>query len=100
MRRMLNRALAATLVCGMVAVMTSCKSGKTVKETSASDDKSLAVKCINGTFVGRKAENVIAYNYGKAPVQAPGDIAAEYGMGEDCLYLNIWRADEAANADT
>ena len=24
-------------------------------------DKSLAVKCINGTFVGRKTENVIAY---------------------------------------
>ena len=89
-------------------------------------DKSLAVKCINGIFVGKKAENVIAYkgipfvgqqpvgdlrwkapvdvtpndgiyeayNYGKAPVQAPGDIAAEYGMGEDCLYLNIWKAEE------
>lgn len=37
-----------------------------------------------------------AYSYAKAPVQAPGDPAAEYGTGEDCLYLNIWKADEAA----
>jgi len=91
-------------------------------------DQSLAVKCINGTFVGKKAENIIAYKgipfvgrqpvgalrwkapvdvvaddgiyeayyYGKAPVQSPGDPSAEYGTGEDCLYLNIWKADEAA----
>ena len=91
-------------------------------------DQSLAVKCINGTFVGKKAENIIsykgipfvgqqpvgnlrwkapvdvtpddgiyeAYYYGKAPVQASGDPAAEYGTGEDCLYLNIWHADDAA----
>lgn len=32
----------------------------------------------------------------ESPVQAPGDPAAEYGMGEDCLYLNIWKTDEAA----
>ena len=94
--------------------------------TDGNYDKSLAVKCINGTFVGRKTENVIAfkgipfvgqqpvgnlrwkapvdvtpndgvyeaYNYGKAPFQAPGDPAGEYGQSEDCLYLNIWRADE------
>ena len=24
-------------------------------------DKSLAVKCINGTFVGKKTDNIIAY---------------------------------------
>ena len=91
-------------------------------------DQSLAVKCINGTFVGKKAENIIsykgipfvgqqpvgnlrwkapvdvtpsdgvyeAYYYGKAPVQEVGDPAAEYGTGEDCLYLNVWKADEAA----
>ena len=87
-------------------------------------DKSLAVKCINGTFVGKKADGVIsfkgipfvgqqpvgnlrwkapvdvtpddgvyeAYNYGKAPIQEPGDPAAEYGTSEDCLYLNVWKA--------
>nr|AFQ23771.1 thermostable carboxylesterase [uncultured bacterium] len=91
-------------------------------------DQALAVKCINGTFVGKKAENIIsykgipfvgqqpvgnlrwkapvdvtpddgvyeAYYYGKAPVQEVGDPAAEYGTGEDCLYLNVWKADEAA----
>ncbi|MBQ7528925.1 carboxylesterase/lipase family protein [bacterium] len=91
-------------------------------------DKSLAVKCVNGTFVGKKAEGVIAYkgipfvgrqpvgelrwkapvnvipndgiyeayHYEKAPIQAPGDIAAEYGTSEDCLYLNIWKSDKTA----
>ena len=91
-------------------------------------DQSLAVKCVNGTFVGKKAENIIsykgipfvgqqpvgnlrwkapvdvtpddgvyeAYYYGKAPVQEVGDPAAEYGTGEDCLYLNVWRTDEEA----
>lgn len=91
-------------------------------------DKALAVKCINGTFVGKESEGIVsykgipfvgkqpvgdmrwkapvdvipndgiyeAYHYGKAPVQAPGDIAAEYGTGEDCLYLNIWKSDEVA----
>ena len=86
------------------------------------------VKCINGTFVGKKAENIIsykgipfvgqqpvgnlrwkapvdvtpndgvyeAYYYGKAPVQEVGDPAAEYGTGEDCLYLNVWKADKEA----
>ena len=92
-------------------------------------DQSLAVKCINGTFVGKKQENIIsykgipfvgqqpvgnlrwkapvdvtpddsvyeAYYYGKAPVQAKGDPAAEYGTSEECLYLNIWHSDEAAD---
>ncbi|MBR6142217.1 MAG: carboxylesterase/lipase family protein [Bacteroidaceae bacterium] len=96
--------------------------------TDGNYDKSLAVKCINGTFVGKKAENVIsykgipfvgqqpvgnlrwkapvdvtpddgvyeAYYYGKAPIQEPGDPSAEYGTSEDCLYLNVWKADEAA----
>ena len=134
--------LAATLVCGTTTVLTSCSDNKdnSVPENSESEqkgvnkkitddnyDKSLAVKCINGTFVGKKTENVVAYkgvpfvgqqpvgnlrwkapvdvtpsndvyeayNYAKAPVQAPGDPAIENGMGEDCLYLNIWKADEA-----
>lgn len=106
--------------------------GKNQKITNGNYDKSLAVKCINGTFVGKKKENIIsfkgipfvgqqpigdlrwkapvdvtpddgiyeAYFYGKAPVQAPGDPAVEIGMSEDCLYLNIWKADEAAAEKT
>ena len=98
------------------------------KITDGNFDQSLAVKCINGTFVGKKAENIIsykgipfvgqqpvgnlrwkapvdvtpndgvyeAYYYGKAPVQEVGDPAAEYGTGEDCLYLNVWKADKEA----
>jgi para-nitrobenzyl esterase len=98
------------------------------KITDGNYDQSLAVKCINGTFVGKKAENIIsykgipfvgqqpvgnlrwkapvdvtpddgvyeAYYYGKAPIQEPGDPSAEYGTSEDCLYLNVWKADEAA----
>ena len=104
-------------------LMSQC--GENQQITDSHYDQSLAVKCINGTFVGKKAENVIsykgipfvgqqpvgnlrwkapvdvtpndgvyeAYYYGKAPVQAPGDPAVENGMSEDCLYLNIWRAD-------
>jgi len=99
--------------------------GENKKITDGNYDKSLAVKCVNGTFVGKKTDNVIAYKgipfvgkqpvgalrwkapvdcvpdsgvyeayyYGKAPCQA-SDIAAEYGTGEDCLYLNIWKADD------
>jgi para-nitrobenzyl esterase len=89
-------------------------------------DASLATKCVNGIFVGKKVENIIsykgipfvgqqpvgnmrwkapvdvtpndgvyeAYYYGKSPVQAPGDPAALYPMGEDCLYLNLWKSDD------
>ena len=102
--------------------------GENKKITDGNYDKSLAAKCINGTFIGKKTENIIsykgipfvgkqpvgelrwkapvdvtpddgvyeAYYYGKTPVQTPGDPAALYAMGEDCLYLNIWKADEAA----
>ena len=93
-------------------------------------DKSLAVKCINGTFVGKRSENIIAFKgipfVGKQPVgeyrwKAPVDIvpddavyeacynakspcqpenvseqASLYYQSEDCLYLNIWKADEAS----
>ena len=91
-------------------------------------DQSLAVKCINGTFVGRKKENVIVYRgipyVGQQPVgelrwKAPVDIVPDdgvyeayynaksaygngqletgslYYMDEDCLYLNVFKADEA-----
>jgi len=95
--------------------------------TDGKYDKSLAIKCINGTFVGKKRDGVIAYKgipfVGKQPVgeyrwKAPVDfvpddgvyeayyngkspcqpydrsqVASLYVTGEDCLYLNVWRAD-------
>jgi para-nitrobenzyl esterase len=102
--------------------------GKNQKIVDGHYDQSLAVKCINGTFVGKKTENIIsykgipfvgqqpvgnlrwkapvdvtpndgvyeAYYYGKAPIQEPGDPSTMYGTSEDCLYLNVWKADEAA----
>jgi para-nitrobenzyl esterase len=101
--------------------------GENQKIIDSDYDQSLAVKCINGTFVGKKKENIISYKgipfvgqqpvgdlrwkapvdiipndgvyeayfYGKSPVQSPGDPAALYPMGENCLYLNIWKTDEA-----
>jgi len=88
-------------------------------------DKSLAVRCINGTFVGSRTENVIVYKgipfVGRQPVgelrwKAPVDVVPDdavyeayyYGktacqdaalsdyQGEDCLYLNVWKADDAS----
>ena len=104
--------------------------GENKKITDGNYDKSLAVKCINGTFVGRKTENVIAYKgipfVGEQPVgehrwKAPVDVvpdegiyeayynakspcqvvdewqrASLYPQGEDCLYLNVWKADDGA----
>ena len=119
---------AVTALCGCAAAsdINEAQYGENKKIINNNYDKSLAVKCINGTFVGKKAENVVAYKgipfvgkqpvgelrwkapvdaaaddgiyeayyYGKTPVQAPGDVAALYPMGEDCLYLNIWKADD------
>ncbi|MBR5396070.1 MAG: carboxylesterase family protein [Bacteroidaceae bacterium] len=141
MRELKKCIMAATLVCGTTMGLTSCSSNDdnsvtpepeteypNKKITDGNYDKTLAVKCINGTFVGKKAENIIsykgipfvgqqpvgnlrwkapvdvtpsndvyeAYNYSKAPVQAPGDPAVENGMDENCLYLNIWKAEEAS----
>ena len=104
--------------------------GENKRITDDNYDKSLAVKCINGTFVGRKTENVVAYKgipfTGKPPVgalrwKAPTDYCPDDGVyeayyngksplqgediseggslyyqSEDCLYLNIWKADEAS----
>ena len=148
-----NWMMAAILVCGATMVLTSCvdtidnpvtendplaevkaelnaQYGENKKITDGNYDKSLAVKCINGTFVGRKTENVIAYKgipfVGEQPVgehrwKAPIDIvpddgiyeayyngkspcqvdddwqrASYYPQGEDCLYLNVWKADDGA----
>ena len=102
--------------------------GENKKITDGNYDKSLAVKCINGTFVGKKNENVIAFKgipfVGKQPVgelrwKAPVDFVPDEGVyeayyngkspcqidensqvsslyvqGEDCLYLNVWKADD------
>ena len=94
------------------------------KITDGHYDQSLAVKCINGTFVGKKSERVITYKgipfvdkqpvgdlRWKAPVEyTPNDgIYEAYNFaklscqdlsitdhqGEDCLYLNVYKADEA-----
>ena len=98
--------------------------------TDGNYDKSLAVKCVNGTFVGKKTDGIIAYKgipfVGKQPVgelrwKAPVEFVPDDGVyeayyngkspcqeeaiteggslyiqGEDCLYLNVWKADEAS----
>ena len=90
--------------------------------TDGDYDKSLAVKCINGTFVGKKTDSVISYKgipfVGKQPVgelrwKAPADVVPDDGIyeayyfgktacqdkemsahqGEDCLYLNVWQSE-------
>ena len=104
------------------------KYGENKRIADGNYDKSLAVKCINGTFVGKKNDGVIAYKgipfVGKQPVgnlrwKAPVDVvpddgvyeayyngktpcqldydaqvASVYARGEDCLYLNVWKADD------
>lgn len=95
------------------------------KITDGKYDKSLAVKCINGTFVGEKTDNIISYKgipfVGEQPVgkyrwKAPVNFTPDDGVyeayhfaklsvqdlsvtdhqGEDCLYLNVWKADDAS----
>ena len=100
--------------------------GVNKKITDGNFDKSLAVKCVNGTFVGKKTENIItfkgipfvgkqpvgelrwkapvdyvadngvyeAYYNGKSSWQAEGDPSSFYVRGEDCLYLNVYKADD------
>lgn len=97
--------------------------------TDGNYDRTLAVKCVNGTFVGRKTDDVVAFRgipyVGEQPVgklrwKAPVDVRADegvyeayynaksaygnpsfevgsmYDLDEDCLYLNVWKADEPA----
>ena len=104
--------------------------GENRQITDGNYDKSLAVKCINGTFVGKKTDNVIAYKgipfvgrqpvgdlrwkppvdfgpddgvyeayyFGKAPCQIDSlaQVSSMYPNGEDCLYLNVWKSEEAS----
>jgi len=106
--------------------------GENKKITDGNYDKSLAVKCINGTFVGKRTDGVVAFKgipfvgqqpvgelRWKAPVECVADdgiyeayyngkspcqvedvfqIASHYPQGEDCLYLNVWKAEGASAA--
>ena len=146
MKKVISLSLAALLVLSLVTYgSTSAKAEETLSElkarimsqygenkpiTDGKYDKSLAVKCVNGTFVGKKDNGVIAYKgipfVGKQPVgefrwKAPVDFVPDDGVyeayyngkspfqeeaiseggslyvqGEDCLYLNVWKADEAS----
>ena len=147
-----QKIFAAILMGGMVTVLTSCtdrednpvQKPQTVEEkmkslygenkeiTDGDFDQSLAVKCINGTFVGKKTDNIIAFKgipfVGQQPVgdlrwKAPVEVvpddrvyeayyyaksarqretssekAGYYYQSEDCLYLNVWKADEMTDA--
>ena len=103
--------------------------GENKRITDGNYDEALAVKCINGTFVGKKTDDIIMYRgipfVGKQPVgdlrwKAPVDAVPDdgvyeayynaksaygngqletgslYYMDEDCLYLNVWLADETS----
>ena len=65
--------------------------GENKQITDGKYDPSLAVKCMNGTFVGKKTENIIAYKgipfVGKQPVgeyrwKAPVDVTPDDGVYE------------------
>lgn len=133
-REIIKDPISATLTEEHAEVMSQLKEvaraqyGENKKITDGNYDESLAVKCVNGTFVGRKADNTIVYRgipfVGEQPVgelrwKAPVDVApddgvyeayyngkccpqreveysAAYIQGEDCLYLNVWKADDAS----
>ena len=65
--------------------------GENKRITDADYDRTLAVKCINGTFVGRKTENVVMYRgipyVGRQPVgelrwKAPVEAVPDDGIYE------------------
>ena len=82
--------------------------GENKKITDGNYDKSLAVKCINGTFVGKRSGGIVAYKgivyeayyNAKSPYQReePSEKASLYVQGEDCLCLNIWKAEGSSAA--
>ena len=130
-------------ICGAVAVGTTCevahalndqnalkeqvraRYGENKRITDDNYDKSLAVRCVNGTFVGRKTGNVVeykgipfvgeqpvgknrfkkpvpfgkdegiyeAYHFGKGSLQpeTDDDAGSLAVLGEDSLYLNVWK---------
>ena len=162
MKRMMHWVLASTLVCGASVFTACFDSvadnsvtvpeeevnefldmdkskermqalyGENKKITDGNYDKALAVKCINGTFVGKRSDGVVAYKgipfvgqqpvgdlrwkapvdcvaddgvyeayyIGKSPCQVEDNfqIASLYPQGEDCLYLNVWKAESTSGA--
>jgi para-nitrobenzyl esterase len=63
--KLLTTVVALTLV-GMTGAAHNLKANmeqyaENQQITDGNYNKSLAVKCINGTFVGKKAENIISY---------------------------------------
>ena len=131
MRNLKNWMLAAILICG-TGVFTACTSDNDDNPAPQPEggivDNDLAVKCINGTFIGKKTDNVIVYKgipfVGQQPVgnlrwKAPVEYTADNGvyeaykygkgacqpegvvpsMGEDCLYLNVWKASPGGKAE-
>jgi para-nitrobenzyl esterase len=116
--------IAAFLFCGAAIILTACKGGKTTSETSEIDeykemirslygenrtitdgnyDQSLAVKCINGTFVGKETDGVIAFRgipyVGKQPVgelrwKAPVDVTPN-----DSVYEAYYNAKAAPQSE-
>ena len=102
--------------------------GENKKIEDGAFDETCAVKCINGTFVGKRTDGILAFKgipfvgaqptgdlRWKAPVDYVADdgvyeafyngktpnqtldrseAASMYPQGEDCLYLNVWKADD------
>lgn len=106
--------------------------GENKKITDGNYDKTLAVECINGTFVGIKEGDILmyrgipfvgeqpvgknrfkkpvpygkdegiyeAYHFAKGSLQPEthDDLGALAVLGEDCLYLNIWKNEADTSA--
>ena len=75
----------------MKELLRSRYGGENKKITDENYDKALAVKCKNGTFVGKKTENIVMYRgipfVGKQPVgdlrwKAPVDVVPDDGVYE------------------
>ena len=134
MRQIIQDPISATLTEAHAVFMSGLKEeaaaryGENRRITDAGFDEALAVKCVNGTFVGRRAGNLIVYRgipfvgrqpvgelRWKAPVEAVPDdgvyeafyngkcapqreieYSSAYVQGEDCLYLNLWKADDGS----
>ena len=107
--------MAAILICGTTMALTSCSDkddnpveepqtvedlmkslyGENKKITNGNYNKSLAVMCVNGTFVGQQADNVISYKgipfVGQQPIgalrwKAPVDVVPDNGIYEAYYY--------------
>ena len=103
--------LAVILICGAGAVLTACKGGK--QSAGESDDEtaehkkivrswygenkaitdgnydtSLAVKCVNGTFVGKKVDNTIVFR-GINNSPSPGNLVRVLWINPANLVPNL-----------